>query len=86
MFCVDGSSSDDAPAAAVDVEMTVLDDIQTDGSDGSERDDATINSGRAGTATADEWTAAVADEGDSNRCVADLSFTTFYVHVWHLSD
>ena len=77
MFCVDGSSSDDAPAAAADVEMTVLDDIQTDGGEGSERDDATINSGRAGTAAADEWTASVADEGDSSMCVANLSFTTF---------
>ncbi len=66
MFFVYGSSSDDVSAAVADVEMTVLDDIQTDGGEGGEREDATINSGRAGTASADEWTASVADDGDSS--------------------
>ena len=69
--------------------MTALDDIQTDGGQGSERDDATINSGQAGTASTDEWTASVADEGNSNTYVFLLWKTTQFTRsclAFYVSD
>ncbi len=74
-----GSSSDDSSATAADVEMTALEDIQTDRREGSEHDDTNTNLGQSGSGQAVEWIASVTDEVDSNTCVFLLKTT--YIHA-----